>query len=50
MRTANGLALTLTWPGRWPKSWGVEIQFVEIDWDNKIFELDSRASTWSGTA
>ena len=29
---------------------GVEIQFVEIDWDNKIFELDSKSIdvVWNG--
>lgn len=29
---------------------GVEIEFVEIDWDNKIFELDGKAIdvVWNG--
>ena len=29
---------------------GVEIQFIEIDWDNKVFELDSKAIdvVWNG--
>ena len=29
---------------------GVEIQFVEIDWDNKIFELDAKSIdvVWNG--
>ena len=29
---------------------GVEIQFIEIDWDNKVFELDGKAIdvVWNG--
>lgn len=32
------------------KSLGVEIEFVEIDWDNKIFELDGKTidCVWNG--
>ena len=32
------------------KELGVEIEFVEIDWDNKIFELDGKAIdvVWNG--
>ena len=32
------------------KSLGVEVEFVEIDWDNKILELDSKAidCVWNG--
>ena len=34
----------------WPKKLGVEAQFVVIDWDNKIMELNSKTSMWYGTA
>lgn len=32
------------------ESLGVEVEFVEIDWDNKIFELDGKAIdvVWNG--
>lgn len=32
------------------KELGVEVQFIEIDWDNKYFELDSKAidCVWNG--
>ena len=32
------------------ESLGVDVEFVEIDWDNKIFELDSKAidCVWNG--
>ena len=32
------------------ESLGVEVEFVEIDWDNKILELDSKAidAVWNG--
>ena len=32
------------------KSLGVEVEFVEIDWDNKIFELNGKSidCTWNG--
>ncbi len=32
------------------ESLGVEVEFVEIDWDNKVFELDSKAidCVWNG--
>ena len=36
--------MTQTWPRLLAeKSLGVEVEFVEIDWDNKIMELDSKS-------
>ncbi|MFR4414499.1 MAG: transporter substrate-binding domain-containing protein [Butyricicoccus sp.] len=46
----RGVALTRTWQ-RLAESLGVKAEFIEINWDNKIMELDSKGvdAVWNGT-
>ena len=50
MTMAIGLALTRIWQRLFAESLGVEVEFVVIDWDNKIMELDSESidCVWNG--
>ena len=50
MKMASGSALTQTLPSWWRSVWVVEIQFVVIDWGQKLNELDSKAIdvVWNG--
>ena len=45
----NGLVLMPTWQSIC-KSLGVDAEFVEIDWDNKVMELDGKTidCVWNG--
>ena len=38
------------WPLLFAKYLGVNVKFVEIDWDNKILELDAKSidCVWNG--
>ena len=45
-----GSALMPTWPSSWRKSWASRHEFMVIDWDNKVFELDGKTIdvVWNG--
>ena len=49
-RTASGSALTPTWPRRLPSTWAWTWKFLEINWDNKLMELDTKGvdAIWNG--
>ena len=32
----------LTWQRLLPRAWALKLEFIEINWDNKIMELDSK--------
>ena len=50
MRPANGSASTPIWPRPLPSPWAWRKEFVEINWDNKVLELDGKNidCVWNG--
>ena len=50
MRAANWVGFDADMAKAFAKSLGVNAEFVEIDWDNKILELDGKTidCVWNG--